>query len=251
MKSFFRMVLLLLVLLLVALVSALTAMRLAIHGSEVAVPTIVGLSPAEAQRALAVVGLQMVIERQYYSPQVPEGKILSQLPEPGTNVRRGWQVRVSESLGPQRIAIPDVLGQSERAADFNIRRRGLEIAGVAQIAMPGTPPDQVLSQNPLPNASEVSAPKISLLVSGAPQPQAFVMPNFAGQSLGSVSAQLAAAGMRLGDVTFSAPAVPDGGAPVSGTAPVQPSPASIIVMQSPAPGQQIFSASTVNFQVRP
>ena len=46
MKSFFRLVLLALVLLVVALVSALTAMRLAIHGHEVAVPDLVGKSPA-------------------------------------------------------------------------------------------------------------------------------------------------------------------------------------------------------------
>jgi hypothetical protein len=36
MKSFFRLILLALVLLVVALISALTAMRLAIHGHEVA-----------------------------------------------------------------------------------------------------------------------------------------------------------------------------------------------------------------------
>ena len=41
MKSFFRLVLLALFLLVVALVSALTAMRLAIHGHEVAVPDLV------------------------------------------------------------------------------------------------------------------------------------------------------------------------------------------------------------------
>src|SRR5207302_10572829 len=118
MKSFFRMTLLVLVLLLVALVSALTAMRLAIHGREVEVPKLVGLTPTEADRAAAAVGLQLIMERQYYSPQIPEGKVMSQLPEAGTHVRRGWQLRVAESLGPQRVVIPDVLGQSGRAADL-------------------------------------------------------------------------------------------------------------------------------------
>ena len=49
MKSFFRLVLLALVLLVVALISALTAMRLAIHGHEVAVPDLVGKNPAVAR----------------------------------------------------------------------------------------------------------------------------------------------------------------------------------------------------------
>jgi eukaryotic-like serine/threonine-protein kinase len=62
-----------LVLVIVAMVSALTAMRFAIHGQEVAVPALVGLAPGEAERAAAGLGLQMSIERQYYSPQIPEG----------------------------------------------------------------------------------------------------------------------------------------------------------------------------------
>ena len=117
MKSFFRVALLALLLVIVALVSALTAMRFAIHGQEVAVPALVGLTPADAERAAAALGLQVQIERQYYSPQIPEGRITSQLPTPGTKVRRGWDLRVAQSLGPQRVAIPDVGGESERAAE--------------------------------------------------------------------------------------------------------------------------------------
>ena len=46
MRQFFRMLLLALVLMTVALVSALTAMRLAIHGREVTIPKLVGMSPS-------------------------------------------------------------------------------------------------------------------------------------------------------------------------------------------------------------
>src|ERR1700685_3241418 len=92
MKSLLRFAMLGLVLVMVALVAALTAMRLAIHGQEVAVPAIVGLAPAEAERKLAPLGLPIDIERQYYSPQIPAGRIMSQLPLPGTKVRRGGVV---------------------------------------------------------------------------------------------------------------------------------------------------------------
>jgi beta-lactam-binding protein with PASTA domain len=158
MKSFFRLVLLALVLLVVALVSALTAMRLAIHGREVAVPDLVGKSPAEARIIAAQSGLDINVERQYYSPAIPEGKILSQLPPAGSQVRRGWQVRVAESLGPQRVEIPNLMGQSERVANINIRRRGLDVGAVAEMGMPDVPEGQVLAQAPPPNASGVSAP---------------------------------------------------------------------------------------------
>src|ERR1700692_2993673 len=135
MRSLFRLVLLALVVLVVALVSALTAMRLAIHGHEVAVPDFAGKSPAAARMIAEQSGLELTVERQYYSPTVAEGKILSQLPPAGSQVRRGWQGRVAESLGPQRVEIPNVLGQSERVANINIRRRGLDVGAIAQMRL--------------------------------------------------------------------------------------------------------------------
>jgi len=254
MKTLFRLVLLSLVLLLVAMASALLAMRFAIHGTEVTVPKVVGLSPPEAERAVAGQGLSLNIERQYYSSEVGEGKLISQVPAAGTKVRRGWQVRAAQSLGPQRVAIPDVLGQSGRAADLNIRRRGLDIGSIAYLPMPGITGDQVLAQSPPPNASDVSVPRIGLLVTAGPPTQTFVMPSFVGQPLGSVNLVLLDAGFHVGNVTV-APAQPEttnGAVNISAQmlTPPQPSPASIIVSQNPAPGQRVTAGATVSFQVR-
>jgi len=237
------------------------------------VPPLVGLAPAEAERAVAGLGLQISIERQYYSPQIPEGKIMSQLPLPGTKVRRGWQVRVAQSLGPTRVAIPDVTGQSEHAAELNIRRRGLDVASMAVVESPGIPADQVLAQSPSANATQVLAPKISLLVTVTAAPPAFVMPNFVGQPLGSVSRTLQDEGFRLGNVSVAVPVIPpandttsQAAAPMGSTAaapppvapsptvpatpPAQPTPASIIVSQAPAAGQKVLAGTAVSFEVR-
>jgi beta-lactam-binding protein with PASTA domain len=265
MKSAIRFAMLALVLVIVAMVSALTAMRFAIHGQEVAVPPLVGLAPAEAERELAGLGLQISIERQYYSPQIPEGRIMSQLPLPGTKVRRGWQVRVAQSLGKTRVTIPDVTGQSEHAAELNIRRRGLDVASMAEVETPGIPADQVLAQSPTANETQVAAPKISLLVTAAAEPQAFVMPSFVGQPLGSASRSLQDAGFRLGNVNVAAPAIPAAvdaaGAAIATAAPAatpavqpgppaQPGPASIIASQVPAAGQKVVAGAVVSFEVR-
>ena len=254
MKSFLRFALLALVLVAVALVSALTAMRFAIHGQEVEVPAIVGLTPSDAERALVPLGLQFDVERQYYSPQIREGRIMTQLPLPRTKVRRGWQVRVAQSLGPQRVVIPDVTRQSERAAEWNIQRRGLEVASTAEMQLPGTPADQVLAQSPPANASQVEAPRTSLLVTVAADPQAYVMPSFVGQPLGTASRTLQDAGFRLGNVSVAPPAAnatAPGAVPATQTLPPpQPSPASMIVAQTPAAGQKVLAGTVVNFEVR-
>jgi hypothetical protein len=164
MRRFFQMLLLSLVLLTVALVSALTAMRFAIHGREVTIPKLVGMTPLEAERALAVSGLEVVVERQFYSPDIPEGRIMSQVPLAGVKVRRGWAIRVAQSLGPQRVAIPDVTGQSERVAELNVRRRGLDL-GRSRRWLCRTRLPTRWCRRVLREASGVSVPKISLLVS--------------------------------------------------------------------------------------
>src|SRR5580658_10368834 len=254
MRQFFRMLLLALVLMTVALISALTAMQLAIHGREVAIPKFVGLSPSDAERAGAAAGLQVVIERQFYSPDIPEGKIMTQMPAPGTKVRRGWSVRVAQSLGRQRVAIPDVTGGSERVAELNILRRGLSLGSVAHINLQNAPPDQVISQSPPANASGVAVPNINLLVSAGPEPLTYMMPNLTGQPLGSATLALQDAGIKVGKVSVLPPPSPSASEPQA--APRAPSPASLpnaasmIVTQAPAPGQKIAAGSAVNFEVR-
>jgi beta-lactam-binding protein with PASTA domain len=259
MKSFFRFALLALVLLVVALLSALTAMRFAIHGRETKVPDLVGKTPADARRVADANGFDLEVERQYYSATVPEGRILSQLPEPGTLTRRGWQIRAAESLGPQRVQIPNAIGESERAAEINMKRRGLDVGAMAKIAIPGAIADQVIAQDPPANASGVAAPKISLLTGEAAPPKAFVMPSFIGQQLGNATNTLKTAGFQLGKVSVvpppANPAPPNSSpvpsAPTTLPAPASvPTPGSIIVSQNPPAGWKIAEGAAISFEVK-
>jgi eukaryotic-like serine/threonine-protein kinase len=252
MKSFLRFALVTLLLLVVAMVSAVVTMSLAIHGTEVAVPNLLGMNPVEAERSAATLGLSVAVERQYYSSQVQEGRIMTQIPAPGTRVRRGWQVRVAQSLGAQRVAVPDVLGESGRAADLNIRRRGLDVASIAYIPMTGITSDQVLAQSPPANANSISAPRINLLVSAGSQQPSFVMPSFIGQPLGTVNLTILDAGFHVGLVTVASGT--QGSTSTSSetvpSSPPQPSPSSIVLSQTPAPGQRVVAGAVVNFEVR-
>src|SRR5579871_2915572 len=254
MKSFFRYALMSLVLVVVALVSMITAMRFAIHGSEVAVPKFVGMGPVEAERAAASNGLMLTVENRFYSSEVPEGKIISQLPQPGSKVRRGWQVRVAQSLGPQRVVVPSLLGESARAAEINLRRRGLDLGTVGNVHLADTPVDQVVAQSPPPNATGISSPKISILIAAPPEQTAFVMPDFVGQQLADASRALEEAGFKLGNVTNTPradTAVQPGGGTVS-PAPIAVHPPSsaltTIVRQTPAAGSKVLPGTTVNFE---
>ena len=251
MRRLLRILWMALVLLIVALASALISMRLAIHGREVQVPDFRGKTPAEARQIAEDGGLNARIERQYYSPSVPEGRVLSQTPDAGTTVRRDWDVSLAISLGPQRVTIPQVVGESQRAAAITIDQRGLDIGSTAIAQIPGAPAGQVAGQDPPANSADISSPKINLLVAQDTPPEAYVMPNFIGQPLGSVSNTLKDAGFLVGKVTLpDLPLAPTVQATAPLTAGVIPSPAAIIVSQDPAPGQKVLAGSTVNFAGR-
>src|SRR5277367_5961430 len=198
-NRFFNIVLGALAMLVVALLSAFITMRLAIHGREVKVPTLTGLTLSDASKQTRSLGLRLNLENRFYSPNPPPGHILAQSPAPGATVRRQWTVRVTESLGAQQVAIPDLIGQSERTASINIRRLGLELGAVAHIAAPGEP-GIVIAQTPAPNAAGVDRPRVRLLVSElaeAESPQAFVMPSLAGLTLSGAAARAAALGLHI------------------------------------------------------
>ena len=205
----FRLVLSTLTMLFVMFLSAAITLRIALHGHEVSVPNFSGMTVSEASTAALKAGLDLNIENKFYSTTVPAGRMLSQAPAPGSKVRHGWQVRVTESLGPQQVTIPDVAGQTEREASLNIRRDSLDLGTLAHIDAPGDP-DIVLAQTPPPNAG-VDQPRVSLLLSSTASggANAMVMPSFLGMTYGAANHAAAALGLRvtfLSDTPAPAPA---------------------------------------------
>jgi beta-lactam-binding protein with PASTA domain len=232
-RRLFRLALLGLVLVLVALISALTAMRFAIHGREVAVPQLSGKTTSDADVLLGNLGLTLEVANRFYSPTIREGGIVSQIPEAGTKVRRGWRVRVALSLGPQRVSVPNVLGESGRAAEINVQRRGLELGSVAIAHLPQFPADQVIAQSPPPNSTSFTTPRVNLLVTAPPEMQAYIMPDFVGRSAQDVRRTIEAAGLRTVRAGQSASA--DSPAAWSG----------YVAHQNPAAGERVSPGTTV------
>src|SRR6201993_5591631 len=111
---FFQIASLVRILIAVALGAAILTMHFAIHGAEVQVPALKGMTVADARSQTAGLGLNLEVDNRYYSGEVAAGHILSQSPAAGTVVRREWRVRVSESLGPQKVDVPDTVGNDQR-----------------------------------------------------------------------------------------------------------------------------------------
>ncbi|HTZ60623.1 MAG TPA: PASTA domain-containing protein [Acidobacteriaceae bacterium] len=252
MINFFRLVLAGLVLAMAGLLAAVVTMRLAIHGAEVKVPDLQGLTVSEAVHKAADLGLNVGIDNKYYSADVPVGRILAQSPLPGAVVRREWRMRVTESLGPQRVAIPKVVGQQERVAAIEVRRLGLDLEEAAQMPYSGVPPGTVIAQNPQQGAAGVERPSVSLLVSSpAPsQAPAMVMPQLTGLPLATATALVVHAGLKVGPVQSTYDDSPAPSGPDAGLAPADTAdPSGSVLGQSPAAGHRVEPGTVVTFKV--
>ena len=244
MLRFFRFLLRGLVLVVVFMASALLAMRFAIHGRQTTIPKVVGLTQSQAERLLSDHGLVLEEGDRYFSSDVPQGRVMSQVPVPGMEVRRGWHVRVAESMGPQRVVIPDLIGNSERAAEINIRRRGLELGSIAMATIPGASIDQIVAQSPPANAVNVSEPKVSFLLAAPGDRPSFVMPDILGQSEDAAIDEIVNAGLRVAGISTQSPPPAEGSASQS-----VPTGTRMVVKTAPAAGQRVFLGQGIALEV--
>ncbi len=249
MIGFFRFVLVLLLLTVVAMTSAILTMHFAIHGTEVSIPDLRGMTVADAGERAGSLGLTIQVENHLYSVDVPAGRVANQSPEAGTIVRRGWRVWLTDSLGPQKLAIPDVKGRDQRVATIEIRRAGFQTGAVAAMPWPGVEPGRVIAQSPDPNAAGVESPVMNVLVSAEPDTNqnrtGLVMPNLVGQVFTSAALSLARMGLHLAPVkeqdTHVAPVGAAGAAPMF--------PPGTVVAQSPAAGARVDASMAVELTV--
>ena len=189
-----RMVFLVFILASAAFLSAITAMRIAIHGREVTMPNLVGKSVSEASQTLQSRGLVLRVADRVYSDQ-PINVVVRQTPTSGLLMKVSQQAHVVLSLGQRQLQIPLLEGNSLRASRIELLRAGLQVGEVSGVTMSDQPPDAVVIQNPKPGAG-AATPRVDVLVSEGPREQAYVMPHLIGLNEMDAQHRLDVAQMR-------------------------------------------------------
>src|SRR5438045_8805566 len=96
-----RLTLLVFILASAAFLSAITAMRIAIHGREVTMPNLVGLNVSEASRILQSRGLVLRVADRIYSDQ-PLNAVVRQTPPSGLPMQGSQRAHVVVRRGQRR-----------------------------------------------------------------------------------------------------------------------------------------------------
>ena len=124
------------------------------------VPSLVGLSAADAQAQIESAGLVFGQLGDEFSPTVPIGAVTRQDPAPGVQVQKGATVSVAISKGPDVVAVPDIAGKPLQAAQDALSGAGLAVgvvtgdpAGVVTAATVGGNP--VAAGQALPRGTAV------------------------------------------------------------------------------------------------
>jgi beta-lactam-binding protein with PASTA domain len=226
-----RMALLVFILASAAFLSAITAMRIAIHGREVTMPNLVGKNVGEANQLLRSRGLLLRVADRIYS-DLPINVIVRQTPPAGMLMKVSQQAHVVLSLGQRQLQIPSLEGNSLRVSRIELLRASLQVGEVSSVALPDQPADTVVIQNPKAGMG-AATPRVDVLVSSGPRETSYVMPHLIGLNESDAQHRLDSANLKRKANYVAAPQWPHGA----------------VIDQTPAGGSRISASSTAELTI--
>ncbi|HYO85198.1 MAG TPA: Stk1 family PASTA domain-containing Ser/Thr kinase [Dermatophilaceae bacterium] len=150
------------------------------------VPDVAGQAEAVAVRWLQDRQLDATPDG-VFSETVAAGQAISTEPSAGSQARRGSTVRLLVSNGPERYAVPDVVGQDPAAASASITAARLSVAGTLPAFHDKLPAGSVTGTDPAVGSRVRPGTRVTLLVSQGPPVN---LENWVGRPLGELKAAL-------------------------------------------------------------
>lgn len=200
--------------------------------APVLVPSVTGLTQAEAEASVITVGLIVGAITNTYSDTVPTGQVIGQNPAGGTEVAPGTSVALTVSDGPAPISTPNVVGLAQAAAEAAITGAGLITGSIITAYSESVPSGSVISQNPAAGAELAAGTPVDLVVSNGPAPVA--VPGVTGLSQSAAEASILSAGLNVGPIT---------------TAYSDTAPSGQVITQNPTAGTEVAPGTAVTLTV--
>ena len=172
--------------------------RRAAAPETVAVPTVVGLSQANAKAQIEAAGFVWELNSEKVaSDSVEEGSVASTDPAGGTQAEKGSTVRVTISSGPDSVVLPDnLVGMTPEDARKAIEALGLKWElDSSKVASDTVAEGKVAQTNPSPGSKVKAGQTIRVyLSSGSDEVE---VPDLSGMSSEDAQAQLKALGLNV------------------------------------------------------
>ncbi|MFI5630452.1 Stk1 family PASTA domain-containing Ser/Thr kinase [Streptomyces sp. NPDC051664] len=159
---------------------------------KVDVPNMVGSTVDEAKDLATNAGVILKVGSKEPCADQPKGKICSQTPKDGRQMRENETVTVVVSTGAPKVEVPDVTEKSEESARKNLEEKGFKVTVVASEssdAQPGT----VLDQDPKGGTKAEPESEVKITVA---REKTQNIPNVIGRSYDEAVTQLNGAGFQ-------------------------------------------------------
>jgi len=111
------------------------------------VPNVKNKTTSQAFNILQTAGLNPILDDPVAN-NLPAGTVLGTNPKDGTRVKKGSQVHIISSSGPNFVQVPNVVGDTEAAARGAIQRALLKVGNVTRQSSETVRSGLVISQNP-------------------------------------------------------------------------------------------------------
>ncbi|MBQ9632493.1 MAG: Stk1 family PASTA domain-containing Ser/Thr kinase, partial [Lachnospiraceae bacterium] len=132
---------------------------------EIEVPSLLGLTEAEAKEALSDLGLVYADGGEVSNEEYEEGKICAQSEDAGTYVAADTVITVKISSGKGELTVPDVVGQTESVAEQMIRDVGFKSPVKEYEYSDSVEQGTVISQSPKADEKGKESDTITIVVS--------------------------------------------------------------------------------------
>jgi serine/threonine-protein kinase len=156
-------------------------------------PRLVSLNRAQAEAQARGAGFKVVIGPGQYREDVAKDVVLAQDPSAGDRLVKGGTITLTLSLGPERVAVPDVVGQTFAVAQAQLQAKQLKAVRGPEQYDATTPAGNVLAVKPEVNTEVKPGTQVTLTVSKGRPP--VTVPNVVGQNVAQAQPALQQLGL--------------------------------------------------------
>ena len=197
----FKIATLFFVFILVAGVSAYLTLTMIVKSEDtVVVPDLAGKNVVYALELLTNLGLNTKVEGSEYSAEMPKNNVIFQEPEPGSEIKKGRDVRIIISKGPKSIPMPNLERLPVQQARIILEENSLCQGQISSTYNNHIKKDSVIAQVPSAGTMITRNECINLLISLGIRPHAYKMPDLEGRSLDSSIPLIESSNLILGKI---------------------------------------------------
>ena len=163
-------------------------------GAKTTVPRVEGSTTVVAQKALADAHLDSKVVKAF-DETIRAGVVLLSDPRSGRQVSRGTIVTLTVSQGPERYAVPKLIGRTQADAEQRVVDARLTVGAVSKAFSETVPQGQVISTSPAADTQVKRAAEVALVISQGRQP--IQLADWTGQPVDQAVAALTEAKLKV------------------------------------------------------